>query len=473
MPTTNATKAILDICLPPGKTTEAALTVANLVGDAGGTAFLVGGCVRDAFRGHASKDLDIEVYGLSPEDLLALLSSRFNLNTVGMSFGVIKLSGYDIDVALPRLESKATPGHRGFLINTLPDLSYREACARRDFTVNAILLNLLTGEIIDPWNGQRDLEAGILRHVSDHFSEDPLRVLRAMQFAARFEFAIAPETVAICRTMTPETLPRERLASEWEKLLLKGKKPSLGLAFLRDCGWIRYYPELENLIGCLQYVKWHPEGDVWAHTLHAVDALPQIRTGHHDDDLLVAVSVLCHDFGKPKTTVHEDGGRITSHRHEVVCAPEVRAFVMRLWNSQDFLEQVLRLVNGHMRPALLVLQNASDKAYRRLSVDVERMDLLAAVVECDMRATPPNPPTLDILETFKNKADELAIAKTPPQPLLLGRHLIERGMKPGPQFGKILATCYEYQIEGKFADESSALIFLDALLRKRSKTDCD
>ncbi len=464
---TNANNTILDICLPPSRTTEAALSIAKLVDAAGGTAFLVGGCVRDAFRGKSSKDLDIEVYGLSPENLLALLSSRFNLNTVGMSFGIIKLNGYAIDVALPRRESKATSGHRGFLIDTSPDLSYREACARRDFTVNAILLNPLTGAIIDPWNGQRDLKVGILRHVSEHFCEDPLRVLRAMQFIARFEFSLAPETLNVCRAMTPENLPRERLASEWEKLLLKGSKPSLGLAFLRDCGWIRYYPELNNLIDCPQYAKWHPEGDVWSHTLHAVDALPLVRTGNHDDALLVAVSVLCHDFGKPKTTVHEDDGRITSHRHEVVCAPEVRSFVTRLWNSQDFLEQVLRLVNGHMRPTLLVLQNASDKAYRSLSVDVVRMDLLAAVVECDMRATPPNPPTLEILEAFKEKAKKLAIAKAPPLPILLGRHLIERGLKPSPEFGKILATCYEHQIEGKFSDESSALIFLDALLRKR------
>ncbi len=443
------------------------MTVATNVRDAGGTAFLVGGCVRDALLGTSSKDLDIEVYGLSPDRLLSLLASDFSLNTVGVSFGVIKLNGYDIDVALPRLESKATPGHRGFLIDTIPDLSFREACARRDFTLNAILLNPLSGEILDPWGGQRDLKAGILRHVTDHFREDPLRVLRAMQFAARFEFSVAPETVELCRTMTPENLPRERLASEWEKLLLKGSKPSLGLAFLRNCGWIRYYPELQSLIDCPQYAKWHPEGDVWTHTLHAVDALPLVRTGNHDDDLLVAVSVLCHDFGKPKTTVHEDDGRITSHRHEVLCAAEVRSFILRLWTIQNYPEQVLRLVTAHMRPTLLVMQNASDKAYRRLAVDVGRMDLLSAVVECDMRATPPNPPTLEIVEAFRQKAKELAVSKEPPKPILLGRHLIARGLKPGPEFGKILAKCYDRQIEGQVTDETSAFAFLEALLRKR------
>lgn len=458
---------IIQTCLPPCRTTEAALAVAELVRSAGGTAYLVGGCVRDAFRGETSKDLDLEVYGIAADKLQDILASKFALNTVGVSFGVIKLNAFDIDVALPRRESKATPGHRGFLVDTVPDLSFREACERRDFTINAILANPLTGEIIDPCGGMPDIEDGVIRHIGEHFLEDPLRVLRAMQFTARFGFQIATETIDVCRSMTPENLPRERLASEWEKLLLKGVKPSLGLAFLRDCGWIRYYPELEALIGCPQYFKWHPEGDVWNHTMHAVDALPLVRTGNPADDLLVAVSALCHDFGKPRTTEHETDGRITSYGHEIEGEPAVRSFIGRLWNMPDFAEQVVRLVGAHMRPRALVANNASDKAYRRLAVDVGRMDLLAAVVECDMRATPPNPPALEIIETFRRKSEDLALSREPPKPLLQGRHLLERGLKPGPEFKRILDDCYEHQIEGDFMDLDSALTYLDAVLARR------
>lgn len=458
---------IMQFCLPDTRTAEAALVVARVVRDAGGQAFLVGGCVRDAILGHPAKDLDIEVYGLSVEQITALLASRFRLNTVGVSFGVIKLSDFDLDVALPRRESKASPGHRGFLINTVPDLSFREACERRDFTINAILANPLSGEIIDPCNGQRDLDAGVLRHIGEHFSEDPLRVLRAMQFTARFGFPVAPETLDVCRAMTPENLPRERLAGEWEKLLLLGTQPSLGLAFLRDCGWIQYYPELEALIGCEQNPAWHPEGDVWTHTLHAVDALPRVRSGKRNDDLLVALSVLCHDFGKPKTSVIEPDGRITSRRHEIEGAVEVRSFLARLWNSPDLVESVVRLVTAHMRPTMLIQAESSDKAFRKLAVNVGRMDLLANVVECDMRATPPNPPHLEIIDAFRKKSVELSVEHEPPKPLLLGRHLIERGLRPGPEFKTILDECYAHQIDGDFLDLESGLRFLDRRLKKK------
>lgn len=460
----NTAENPLHICLPPGATTDAILRIATRVRTIGGTAYLVGGCVRDALLGITAKDYDMEVYGLSPDRLTALLRTDFSINTVGASFSVIKLSDHPIDVALPRRENKTSPGHRGFLIDTIPDLPHDEACARRDFTINAILLNPLTGEIVDPWNGQRDLSQRLLRHVSEHFSEDPLRVLRGMQFAARFSLTIAPKTIALCRTMSSEGLSRERLAAEWEKLLIKGVKPSIGLTFLRDCGWIRNYPEINDLIDCPQHPEWHPEGDVWTHTLHAVDALPHVRTNDAMDDLIVATAVLCHDFGKPQTTVYQEDGRITSHQHEIAGSRLVRRFIARLWNQPRFADQVVRLVQAHMRPLMLVMQDASDKAYRRLAVDVGRMDLLAAVVECDTRATPPNEPALDTLAAFRERAESLAVTKEPPQPILMGRHLIARGLKPGQQFGKILSQCYDAQIDGVFTDEASALTYLDQLL---------
>jgi len=223
---------------------EAVREIATLVRAAGGRALLVGGCVRDGLLGRAVSDLDVEVFGIDGEKLRELLSSRFDLDLVGASFGIVKLRHLDVDVALPRRETKLGLGHKAFATDCDPSLSVREAAARRDFTVNAIYRDPLTDETIDPWNGRSDLEHGVLRHVSPHFAEDPLRVLRGMQFVARFSLEPAPETVAICRGMTPEGLPPERLFGEWEKLLVKGVAISRGLSFLRATGWTRYYPEL-------------------------------------------------------------------------------------------------------------------------------------------------------------------------------------------------------------------------------------
>ena len=212
--------------------------VAELVKRAGGRALLVGGCVRDGLLGLNPKDFDIECFGISGQDLQRALEAEFELDLVGISFGVIKLKHLEIDVAMPRRETKLGLGHRAFGMEYDPTLTIEEASARRDFTVNAIYSDPLTGEILDPWNGRADLEKRILRHVSPHFVEDPLRVLRGMQFVARFDLTPAPETIEVCRTMTPEGLAPERLFGEWEKLLVQGVKFSKGLNFLKDVGWV-------------------------------------------------------------------------------------------------------------------------------------------------------------------------------------------------------------------------------------------
>ena len=231
---------------------DAAREVARMVKAEGGRALLVGGCVRDALMGGEPKDIDVECFGIAPDRLRAILSERFALDLVGASFGVLKLSHLDVDVAIPRRETKLGLGHRAFEMEYDPTLTVRDASARRDFTVNAIYRDPLTDEIVDPWNGRADLERKTLRHVSGHFREDPLRVLRGMQFVARFGLSAAPETIEVCRAMTPEGLASERLFGEWSKLILKGVEISKGLNFLRDVGWVKYYPELERLIGCAQ-----------------------------------------------------------------------------------------------------------------------------------------------------------------------------------------------------------------------------
>ena len=447
--------------------------VAALVRSLGGRAWLVGGCVRDALLGRPCHDFDLEVYGVPAPRLEAALAEKWPLDKVGASFGVVKLKHHDIDIALPRRENRLGAGHRDFAVAADPELSPAEAAARRDFTLNAVLCDPLSLELLDPWGGVRDLRAGTLRHVSDHFAEDPLRVLRAMQFLARLPFLeAAPETVALCATMTQEALPRERLAAEWEKLLLKGVAPSRGLAFLRACGWLRFYPELAALVGVPQDPVFHPEGDVWTHTLLAADAAAALRRGANpEDDLAVAVAALCHDLGKPAVTARgAEDGRWHAYDHEVRGEAPARAFCLRLWNREKFADLVARLVVAHMRPISLALAGAGARAYRRLAVQVGRLDLLADVVECDVRATtapgenPDSHKSLALVRTFRETCAALAVDKAPPPPIVLGRDLIARGLAPGPAFKPILDACYEAQLAGDVLDAATGAAFLDSYL---------
>jgi tRNA nucleotidyltransferase (CCA-adding enzyme) len=445
--------------------------LAELLRAGGGRALLVGGCVRDALLGKDCKDFDLEVYGLSAAELQELLAGHFRLELVGASFGVFKVCGWPIDLALPRRENKTGWGHRGFVVETTPDLSMAEAAARRDLTINAILYDPLNGELIDPWGGVADLRAGLLRHVSKHFAEDPLRVLRVMQFAARLDFVVASETVALCRSMTPEDLPAERLAGEWEKLLLQGQRPSLGLRFLRDCGWLAYYPELAALVGCEQDARWHPEGDVWEHTLLALDASVARRSGVRADDLAVGLALLCHDFGKPLTTQHDADGRIRSCGHEVIGCEYAEAFLRRMWSEVDLLDMVLRLVREHMCPMGLMINEASDKAIRRLALRVKgRMDLLLRVATCDMAASAGREQDDEQapLQALAARVEALAVMTEAPKPIVLGRHAMAMGEKPGPAMGEILQACFEKQLDGEFNDLDGGLQCLQAIIAERS-----
>lgn len=433
--------------------TEAVPVVADLVRKAGGRALLVGGCVRDKLLGIEPKDFDIECFGISSEDLRKTLASSFDLDLVGASFGVIKLHHYDIDVAMPRRETKLGLGHRAFGMEYDPTLTLEEASARRDFTVNAIYQDPLTDEILDPWNGRGDLEKGILRHVSDHFSEDPLRVLRGMQFVARFDLAPAPETVAVCRAMTPEGLASERLFEEWGKLLTKGVKISRGLDFLRAVGWVKYYPELERLIGCAQDPEWHPEGDVWNHTLACLDAFAAKRIGDFDEDLIVGLAVLCHDFGKPACTAYDPRRkRIRSLGHDEAGVEPTIAFLKRLTNEERLLKEVPPLVRLHMRPFAMWKDKSSDGAIRRLASKVVRIDRLIRVAAADDEGRPPFPSEPESLVWLAEQAKRLEVEQAAPKPIVQGRDLIALGMTPGVKFGVILKTAYEAQLDGKFSD---------------------
>lgn len=446
--------------------------VARLARNIGGRAMLVGGCVRDALLGRSGNDFDLEICGIDAGRLENEVASRWPIDKVGAAFGVLKIKHAAIDISMPRRENRLGAGHRDFAISADPFLPPQEAVLRRDFTVNAIMADPLSLEIVDPARGVDDLKKGILRHVSPKFAEDPLRVLRGMQFLARFPFLSPDDSlVEICSEMSQDALPRERLAGEWEKLLLLGEKPSNGLDLLRRCRWLRFYPELDALQDCPQDPVFHPEGDVWTHTILALDASAALRRGDCGYDLTLSLAALCHDLGKPATTaLGVEDNRYHAYGHEVEGVEPARNFVLRLWNREKLAADVGRFVASHMRPVSLTLSGAGSRAYRRLAVEVPRLDLLADLVECDIRATTPagadpaKHPSLALVRTFREKCAQLAIEKAPPRPIVQGRDLIALGLEPGPAFGEILRKCYEAQLAGEISDKETGSRFLVTLL---------
>lgn len=433
--------------------------IEQLIRRAGGRTWLVGGCLRDLVLDRQPCDLDLEISGLQPGQLHSLLSEHFTVQFVGKAFGVFKLQGLPVDISIPSRMLTDQASVPGLLRQSEPDMDIDEALARRDFTMNAMAWDPDTLEFRDPFNGRADLDAHVLRHASDRFGEDPLRVLRGMQLAARFGLTPAPETVALCKTLSQEEQPSERLWEEWKKLLLHGATPSLGLQFLSDCDWLRFYPELASLQGCEQDPVWHPEGDVWLHTLHCLNWFAGERTGHHDDDLIVGLGILCHDFGKPATTT-SDFGRITSRGHEPEGEAPTRRFLERLTNQQDLISEVISLVLCHLRPRALHDANASDSAVRRLARQVKRIDRLVRVARADYAGRPPKPfDGFPAGEWLLERARKLEVESQAPTSLVMGRHLLELGIQPGPDMGRLLDDCYEAQLDGVFSTLDGGIAF--------------
>lgn len=434
--------------------------IANAVGDAGGRAMLVGGCVRDEIMGVAHKDWDVEVYGVEPVKLRAILDAIGDVNVVGEAFAVYKI-GSDLDVSIPRRERKVSQGHRGFVVEGDPSMSFQEACSRRDFTVNAMLKDILTGEIVDPFDGRGDIERKVLRMVSrDTFAEDSLRVLRACQFAARFEYEIETETVEVCRSIDVSDLPKERIWGELEKLLLKPQRPSIGLKWLYDLGVVdQIFPEMASLVGVPQEPDWHPEGDVDVHTMMVVDEARKLIDGlDHPRKVAVMLGALAHDFGKPPTTEYVDG-RTRSRGHDEAGVEPTLAFLDRIGvhtlDGFDVRDQVVQLVRYHLKPGEYYKSKnpVGDGAFRRLARKVEP-DLLYRVAKADSLGR--NPEWLPKEKWFDSVAQEwfiekvkaLNVERKAPDPILMGRHLIGLGLTPSPRFREILDAIYELQLDG-------------------------
>jgi tRNA nucleotidyltransferase (CCA-adding enzyme) len=442
--------------------------LAAAVRDAGGRALLVGGCVRDLLMGIEPKDWDLEVYGVEPAKLRALLDQFGPVSVVGEAFTVYKLSP-DLDVSLPRRERKSGRGHRAFVIEGDPSMTFEDAARRRDFTVNAILQDPLTGQIIDPFGGQEDIRNKTLRAVSvETFAEDSLRVLRAAQFAARFEFEVEPATVSLCRAIDLSDLPAERIWGEMEKLLLRARRPNIGLKWLRELGPIKQlFPELDALIDVPQDKEWHPEGDVFVHTGLAIDCARQLIDDlPYSKQVTVMLGTLCHDFGKPATTEFLEG-RWRSRGHEEAGVAPAEKFLDRLnihtLAGYDVRGQVIALVRDHLKPGEFFKKKdeVGDGAFRRLARKCE-LDLLYRVAKADSlgRNTEELPRdkwfTSEAQEWFIQRAKELAVEQRPPEPILLGRHLLEMGLQPGPRVGEITKAIYEMQLDGRVRDVAEA-----------------
>ena len=420
--------------------------IARRVADRGGCCFFVGGCVRDGLMGRETKDLDMEVHGISPAQLEEILDSLGRRISIGESFGIYNLKGYALDIAMPRKESVRGRGHRDFDIFVDPFIGVEGAAKRRDFTCNALMQDVLTGEILDPFGGEGDLRAGILRHVSeDSFAEDPLRVLRCAQFAARFGFRVASETVALCRTMALGHLPRERIEGELKKALLQSRHPSVFFEVLRDMEQLDlWFPELKALIGVPQNPRYHAEGDVWNHTMLVLDQAAELRH-RAANPLWFMLTALVHDFGKAVCT-EEINGVIHAYQHETLGLPLAETFLRRITAETKCLEYVLNLTQLHMKPGTVAGANAALKTTNRMFDEAIDPEGLVCIALADDRGRILETPGRDD-EAFLMERLE-AYRQIMAQPHVTGRDLMEAGLEPARDFSDFLAYAHKLRLAG-------------------------
>jgi tRNA nucleotidyltransferase (CCA-adding enzyme) len=424
----------------------------------------------------------MEMFGVREGDMDRLLAAVSpQVAKVGRSFPVWKVwsedmsAGEAIDVALPRREVKTGSRHTDFAVISDPTISFEAASLRRDFTMNALALDPLPGEVFDPHGGEGDLARGILRHVSPKFAEDPLRVLRGMQFAARFDLTASADTIALCSELTPQNLSSERLFDEWKKLLLKGKTPSRGLGFLRDTGWDRHFPEIAALKGVQQDPEWHPEGDVFTHTGHCLDAFAKRRTGDEARDLRIGFAVLCHDFGKATHTKFING-RWKSYGHEEAGEEPACRFLKRMTDQTELIHSVTALVGNHMVPHSLHHEAKLRDKVATMDASVRRLALrlgaqgtsiedLCLVCACDKAGRPPLPEHSESVAWLEERAGGLSVTSAAPTPLLQGRDLIALGATPGVGFKAVLASAFERQLAGELTTRDDAVSFASTWLQ--------
>jgi tRNA nucleotidyltransferase (CCA-adding enzyme) len=448
--------------------------IAKQIKSQNGKAFIVGGAVRDFVMGIEPKDFDVEVFGINADSLFKILSQHGKPNMVGMAFGIIKIviDDEEFDFSLPRRDSKQGEGHRGFIVETDTHMTVEQAALRRDFTMNAMSFDLVNEVIIDPFGGQKDIEMKILRPTSEAFKEDPLRVLRGFQFAGRFGFTASPELIRFAKEIFDgfQHLSIERVWIEWLKWASKSKSHKHGLQLLLDTGWIAHFPELNDMRGCPQDKQWHPEGDVWQHTVEVVEAMASMTK-----DPKHIFSALCHDMGKVKNTwfaldssdreihwksemVGEGERRWRSPAHDIEGIAPTESFMHSIGAPKEFVSFAMDMTKFHMRH---IGFNGSHSFVRRLANQVSLQDL-RFIVMADHNGRPFTGEVKPVaeMEAIIEIAKELQIADAKPTPILMGRHLIEMGVKPSKQMGVILAEAFEAQLDGEFDSLEDAIAWV-------------
>lgn len=441
--------------------------IAEYVRDAGGRTFYVGGFVRDLLLGIENKDVDIEVHGIEPDVLFGVLKRVGEPLSYGRSFGVFSLKGEDIDIAMPRRERATGTGHRDFEIQVDPFIGTYKAARRRDFTINSMMEDVLTGEIIDHFGGRRDLEAGVIRHIDPHaFVEDPLRVLRGAQFAARFGFSIAQETIELCRGVDLSALSAERVEGELKKALLKADRPSVFFESLREMDQLdTWFPELRQTIGLEQDPVFHPEGDVWTHTMQVLDRAASFRD-RVSDPLSFMLLALTHDLGKIVTTEVRNG-RIHAYEHETKGMPLVMAFIERLTGEKAVKAYVSNMVPLHMRPNVAAFSNPVLKSTNRMFDAAAAPEDLIWFAEADKPVFSGSVEFSGDSEFLLERLNEYR--ETMAKPYVMGRDLIEAGLEPGDDFAEILAFAHKLRLAGieKQSALKQALTYAHKLRKKQ------
>lgn len=452
---------------------EMARRVAAAVALESGRTYYVGGLVRDRILGRDNKDIDIEVHGVTVQTLERILDTLGERLTMGASFGIMGLRHYELDIAMPRSETATGRGHRDFAVCVDPFLGEEKAARRRDFTMNALMQDVLSGEILDFFGGREDMEHGLIRHVDDaSFVEDPLRALRAAQFAARFGFTLAEETTELSAAMDLSALPGERILGELEKALMKAERPSVFFEELRKMRQLHvWFPELEALIGLGQNPAFHPEGDVWTHTMQVLDEAAALRPSAKEP-LWFMLSALCHDMGKAVTTA-ESGGVLHAYEHEKKGMPTVTGFLRRLTSEVKLTRYVLNMTELHMKPNMLVGNGAQDKSYMKMydrSVCPEDLLLLSRADYCGRIG--PESGRDALLSKYAATEDRLRETLAlyddrMRQPYLMGRDLVEAGIEPGPSFTEVLAQTHKMRLAGRPKEEQ--LKYALAAVRKQTR----
>lgn len=426
--------------------------VARQVRACGGRALLVGGCVRDRLLGRESADIDCEIHGVAPDALAALLGAFGEIDESGREYGIFSLRAAKLDFALPRSERRTGPGHRDFAVTVDPSLSPAQAAQRRDFTVNAIMQDALTGEYVDPLGGMDDLARGVLRAVpGEGFEDDPLRVLRGAQFAARFRLTPDAETLRRMRRMPTDCLSAARVYGELVKALEAAQEPDGFFRVLREANALRpWFGELAALEGVRQHPVYHPEGDALEHTLLTLRAAAAVKDGTQAP-LFFMLAALTHDLGKAEA----------QGDHAETGVPLCRAMLARLGAPKAAVRYAADMCRLHMRVhAAYYTQAGEAQTHLLLDESVCAADL-AWLAVCDARGTGKPREQADREQAFvmaRLAAYQSALAR----PLPTARMLMAAGMQPGPAMKEALAAARRRTLSGMEAEEACRAVCAEA-----------